>query len=76
MHRHHSRTHGGSHGSSHAELGCRFCVLHGSQREEEDDDDDDYSPLLDPLAWSVNYEACPRDVCVTHDLRATLCDPD
>ena len=40
------------------------------------EDDDDYSPLLDPLAWSVNYEACPRDVCVTHDLRATLCDPD
>ena len=33
-------------------------------------------PLLDPLAWSVDYEACPRDVCVTHDLRATLCDPD
>ena len=78
LHRHHSRTHGsGSHvGSSHAELGCRFCVLHGSQREEEEDDDDDYSPLLDPLAWSVDYEACPRDVCVTHDLRATLCDPD
>ena len=77
LHRHHSRTHGsGSHvGSSHAELGCRFCVLHGSQREE-DDDDDDYSPLLDPLAWSVDYAACPRDVCVTHDLRATLCDPD
>ena len=77
LHRHHSRTRGsGSHGSSHAELGCRFCVLHGSQREEEEDDDDDYSPLLDPLAWSVDYEACPRDVCVTHDLRATLCDPD
>ena len=76
LHRRHSRTHGGSHGSSHADLGCRFCVLHGSQREEEEDDDDDYSPLLDPLAWSVNYEACPRDVCVTHDLRATLCDPD
>jgi hypothetical protein len=77
LHRHHSRTHGsGKHvGSSHAELGCRFCVLHGSQRED-DDDDDDYSPLLDPLAWSVDYEACPRDVCVTHDLRATLCDPD
>ena len=37
LHRHHSRTHGsGSHvGSSHADLGCRFCVLHGSQREEE-----------------------------------------
>ena len=78
LHRHHSRTRGsGSHvGSSHAELGCRFCVLHGSQREEEEDDDDDYSPLLDPLAWSVDYVACPRDVCVTHDLRATLCDPD
>jgi hypothetical protein len=78
LHRHHSRTHGsGSHvGSSHADLGCRFCVLHGSQREEDDDDDDDYSPLLDPLAWSVDYVACPRDVCVTHDLRATLCDPD
>ena len=77
LHRHHSRTHGsGSHvGSSHADLGCRFCVLHGSQREEEEDDDD-YSPLLDPLAWSVDYAACPRDVCVTHDLRATLCDPD
>ena len=69
-------TRAGSHGSSHADLGCRFCVLHGSQREEEEDDDDDYSPLLDPLAWSVDYEACPRDVCVTHDLRATLCDPD
>ena len=41
-----------------------------------EDDDDDYSPLLDPLAWSVDYVACPRDVCVTHDLRATLCDPD
>ena len=78
LHRHHSRTHGsGSHvGSSHAELGCRFCVLHGSQREEDEDGDDDYSPLLDPLAWSVDYVACPRDVCVTHDLRATLCDPD
>ena len=36
LHRHHSRTHGGSHGSSHADLGCRFCVLHGSQREEEE----------------------------------------
>ena len=76
LHRHHSRTHEGSHGSSHADLGCRFCVLHGSQREEDDGDDDDYSPLLDPLAWSVDYVACPRDVCVTHDLRATLCDPD
>ena len=61
--------------------GCRFCVLHGSAREDDEDgydgdDGDDYLPMLDPLAWSVRYEACPRDVCVTRGLRAALCDPD
>jgi len=59
--------------------GCRFCVLHGSAREDDEDGydgDDDYLPMLDPLAWSVRYEACPRDVCVTRGLRAALCDPD
>ena len=68
--------------SSHASSpGCRFCVLHGSAREDDEDgydgyDGDDYLPMLDPLAWSVRYEACPRDVCVTRGLRAALCDPD
>jgi len=61
--------------------GCRFCVLHGSAREDDEDgydgyDGDDYLPMLDPIAWSVRYEACPRDVCVTRGLRAALCDPD
>ena len=69
---------GSSLGSS-LESGCRFCVLHGSAREDDEDGydgDDDYLPMLDPLAWSVRYEACPRDVCVTRGLRAALCDPD
>ena len=56
-------------------------MLHGSAREDDEDgydgyDGDDYLPMLDPLAWSVRYEACPRDVCVTRGLRAALCDPD
>ena len=62
-----------------SQSGCRFCVLHGSAREDDEDGydgDDDYLPMLDPLAWSVRYEACPRDVCVTRGLRAALCDPD
>ena len=62
-----------------SQSGCRFCVLHGSAREDDEDGydgDDDYLPMLDPLVWSVRYEACPRDVCVTRGLRAALCDPD
>ena len=55
-------------------------MLHGSAREDDEDgydgDEDGYLPMLDPLAWSVRYEACPRDVCVTRGLRAALCDPD
>ncbi len=65
--------------SAGSQSGCRFCVLHGSAREDDEDGydgDDDYLPMLDPLAWSVRYEACPRDVCVTRGLRAALCDPD
>ena len=49
------------------------------KREDDEDGydgDDDYLPMLDPLAWSVRYEACPRGVCVTRGLRAALCDPD
>ena len=49
-------------------------VARSAREDDEDgyDGDDDYLPMLDPLAWNVRYEACPRDVCVTRGLRAAV----